>query len=92
VWKEIENTTVWGRYGLRSPAVCLYATHDCNEHFGRQRAGFKRRAQQVFIGKGPQEEAGSWVQGQAEGHTQWVQKGNSTGREKASNVVWEIRQ
>lgn len=25
VWKEIENTTVWGRYGLRSPALC--ATH-----------------------------------------------------------------
>jgi hypothetical protein len=24
--------------------------------------------------KGPQEEAGSWVQGQAEGHTQGVQK------------------
>ena len=42
--------------------------------------------------KGPQEQAGSWVQGQAEGHTQGAQKGNSTGREKASNVVWEIRQ
>jgi hypothetical protein len=39
----------------------------------RQRAGFKRRAQQVF--KGPQEEAGSWVQGQA-GHTPGIQKGN----------------
>ena len=41
--------------------------------------------------KGPQEEVGSWVQGQAEGHTQGVQK-DSTGREKASNVVREIRQ
>jgi hypothetical protein len=55
------------------------------------RAGFKRRAQQVQICKGPQEEAGSWVRGQAEGHTQGVQKGNSRGREKASNVVREIR-
>ena len=45
----------------------------CNEHQGRQRPGFKHRAQQVFIGKGPQEEVGSWVQGQAEGHTQGVQ-------------------
>jgi hypothetical protein len=41
---------------------------------------------------GPQEEAGSWVQGQAEGHTQGVQKGNSTGREKASYVIRELRQ
>ena len=49
----------------------------CNEHDGRQRAGFKLRAQQVFIVKGPQEEAGSWVQGQAEGHTQGVQKGKT---------------
>jgi hypothetical protein len=30
----------------------------CSEHDGRQRAGFERRAQQVFICKGPQEEAG----------------------------------
>ena len=59
----------------------------CNEHDGRQRAGSKRSAQQVFIGKGPREEAGSWVQGQAEGHTQGVQKGNGAGREKASIVV-----
>jgi hypothetical protein len=59
---------------------------------GDKRAGFKCRVQQVFIGKGPQKEAGSWVQGQAEGHTQGVQKGNRTGREKAINVVWEIRQ
>ena len=35
--------------------------------------------------KGPPEEAGSWVQGQAEGHTPGVHKGNSTGREKANN-------
>ena len=56
------------------------------------RAGFKCRAQQVFIIKGPQEEAGSLVQGQAEGHTQGVQKGNSTGREEASNIVRESRQ
>ena len=45
-------------------------------------AGFRHRAQQVFICKGLQEEAGSWVQGQAEGHTQGIQKGNSTGRER----------
>jgi hypothetical protein len=49
----------------------------CTEHNGR--AGFKRRAQQVFIGEEPQE-AGSWVQGQVEGHSQGIQKGNSTGR------------
>jgi hypothetical protein len=42
--------------------------------------------------KGPQEEAGNCVQGQVEGHTQGFQKGNSIGREKASNVVREIRQ
>ena len=42
--------------------------------------------------KGPQEEEGSWVQGQAEGHTQGVRTGNSTGRGKANDVVWEIRQ
>jgi flagellar biosynthesis/type III secretory pathway protein FliH len=64
----------------------------CNEHDRRQRAGFKLRAQQVFICKGPQGEAGSWVQRQAEGHTQGIQKGNSTGMEQASNVVREIRQ
>jgi hypothetical protein len=62
----------------------------CNEYNGRQ-TGFKRRAQQVFISKGPQEEAGSWVQGQAEGHTQGDQTGNSTGRGKANHVVREIR-
>ena len=69
--------------------------------------GFKHRAQHVFIVKDHRRRqvAGSrgrqkvihrrrqvaWVQGQAEGHIQGVQKGNSTGREKASNVVREIR-
>ena len=61
----------------------------CNEYDGRQRAGFKRRAHQVFICIGPPEGASSGGQGQGEGHTQVVQKGNSTGREKASNVVRE---
>jgi hypothetical protein len=90
-----------------SPGLVVMIQFSCNEHHGRQRAGFKRRAQQVFICKGPQEEAGSWVQGQVEGHTQeagsWVQgqveghtqgvhQGNSTGREKVSNVFREIRQ
>jgi hypothetical protein len=45
----------------------------------------------VFNCKGPQEEAGNWVQGQADRHTQGLQKGNSTSREKTNNVVWEIR-
>ena len=31
----------------------------CNEYKGRQRAGFKRREQQVLNCKGPQEVAGS---------------------------------
>ena len=64
----------------------------CNEYDGGQSAGFKRRVQQVFISKGPQEEAGSWVQGQTEGHTKGLQKSNSTDREKANIVVREIRQ
>ena len=42
----------------------------------------------MFVSKGPQEEAGSWVQGQAEDHTQGLQKG----REKANDVIQEIRQ
>ena len=70
----------------------LLAPTRCNEPEWSPRAGFKCRTQQVFIGKGPQEEVGSWVQGQAEGHAQGVQKGNNTGREKASKVVREIRQ
>jgi acyl CoA:acetate/3-ketoacid CoA transferase beta subunit len=51
---------------------------------GRQRAGFKSRAQQVFIAMDHRRRQ---VAEQAEGYTQGVQKGNSTGREKASNVV-----
>ena len=64
--------------------LCIF-----NEYNGRQSAGFMCKAQQVFISKVPQEEAGSWFQGQAESHSQELQKGNST---KANNVVQEIRQ
>jgi flagellar biosynthesis/type III secretory pathway protein FliH len=46
---------------------------------------------QVFFSKGSQK-AGSLVQGQAEGHTQGLQQGNCTGREKANNEIQEIRQ
>ena len=64
----------------------LLSSTKCNEH------GFKAQGAAGVYCKGPQEEVGSWVQGQAEGHTRGVQKGNSTGREKASNVVREIRE
>jgi hypothetical protein len=54
----------------------------CNEHEGRQRAGFKCR---VFIAKGHRRRqvAGSRGRQQVTG----VQKANNTGREKASGSL-----
>jgi hypothetical protein len=88
---RIGTYDVWHRHVVYNVHNCPPLTTVMNT-MERQGAGSKRRAQQVFISNGPQEEAGSWVQGQAEGHTQGRQKGNSTGREKANNVVREIRQ
>ena len=59
----------------------------CSEHDGRQRAGFKRRAQLVFIVKDHRRRQVAGSRGR-----QKVIQGNSTGREKASNVIREIRQ
>ena len=39
------------RKGRLECCIRLPGLHNCNEHEGRQRAGFKRRAQQVFITK-----------------------------------------
>ena len=45
-----------------------------------------------LFSKGPQEEAGSWVQEKAEGHTQGIQKVTVQARKMANDVVREIRQ
>ena len=48
----------------------------CNEHEGRQRAGFKRRAQQVFIAKDHRRRQVTWSRGRQKVVQKGVQKGN----------------